>query len=204
MEGMMIDGDTLRQVSVYDAGDDLDECGLMVSYDIPNWYFTTHGEGWDWIFEYDAEARNLYIPIVRGDNYYDMRITDRYSVLHFDGMEFVDAGIQAHKGLHESLQEYMCLASYFRTSDYIVRIDSLYDGTLRFASWKRPATMSDPPSLVITGGEYDHQTKRYTFENDGTSYMAGHCEDLFPQEDEHGELLFIRKKDEMIIKQSIE
>ena len=203
VEGLMIDGDTLRPVAVYDAGDDFDECGLEVSYNIPDWYFKTHGEGWDWLFEYDAETQNLYIPLTHGSDFFDMSVSDRYHVLHFNGMEFVDAGYQAHKGLHESLQDYMCLAYYFRTDDYIVRIDSLNEGGLRYASWKLPATMSDVPSLVIVGGTYDKQSKKYTFVNDGVEYIVGRCEDLLPAEDKVGEILLVKKAGEIVDKQKI-
>ena len=62
MDAFIIDHDTLKNVSVYDAGDDLDECGLEINYSISDWYYATNGEGWDWLFEYDAQNRNLYIP----------------------------------------------------------------------------------------------------------------------------------------------
>ena len=155
MDAFMIDHDTLKNVSVYDAGDDLDECGLEINYRISDWYYTTNGEGWDWLFEYDAQNKNLYIPQVVYIDETTPIISDRYRVYYFDGREFVEQGASAHKGLHKSLANYYRLASYFRTKTHLVRVDWLdHKGALRYASWNSPLDMSRQPDLVIQGGTH--------------------------------------------------
>lgn len=168
-----IEGDSVREVSPYDGGDDLDNCTLEFEYDIYDWYHRTMGEGWNWLFEYDAASKNLYVPSVRCGSESLPQFTDRYRVLHFDGMSFCEVGFQAHRGLHESLQEYDFLVRYFRTDDYIGRIDQLEDKSLRFALWKRPNAMSDEPEVIVVGGKYEEVTDTYSFQQDGMHYILG-------------------------------
>lgn len=204
MDAFMIDHDTLKNVSVYDAGDDLDECGLEINYCIIDWYNTTNGEGWDWLFEYDAKEKNLYIPQTVYIDEIVPIISDRYRVYHFNGKEFVDKGESAHKGLHKSLVNYYRLACYFRTKNYLVRIDQVdYKGTLRYASWHSNLDMSRQPDIVIQGGIYDEDKDTYTFTNDGYEYVAGYSEEkliskgLYKQH----EFLLVRKNGKVVLKE---
>lgn len=198
MDAFMIDHDTLKNVSVYDAGDDIDDSGLVINYPIAHWYFATNGEGWDWLFEYDAEDRNLYIPqIVYIDESIPV-INDRYRVWHFNGKEFVDKGESAHKGLHKSLAHYYSLASYFRTKNHLVRVDQMdYNGAFRYASWKTTSDMSSQPDIVIQGGIYDEEKDTYTFINDGYEYVVGYREG----EPIRHEYLLVRKDGKVILKE---
>ena len=177
MDGFAIDHDTLRNVSVYDASDDLDECGMEANYLIPEWNSATNDEGKDWLFDYDTETKSLYVPITLDTDDDDIPIaTDRYTLYTFDGMEFVDKGEVPHKGLHASLSSYKRLAKYFRTENHIVRVDETDDGTYRYASWKASSNMGEKPELVIYGGSYDEEKDCYTFFNDGFEYVAGYTE----------------------------
>ena len=207
MDAFMIDHDTLKNVSVYDAGDDLDECGLEINYCISDWYYTTNGEGWDWLFEYDVKDQNLYIPqAVYIDETLPI-ISDRYRVYHFNGKEFVDKGESAHKGLHKSLCNYYRLASYFRTKNYLVRVDQMdYKGTFRYASWNTTLDMSRQPDIVIQGGIYDKEKDTYTFTNDGYEYVVGYSEDKPKSEGlyEHHEFLLVRKNGKVVLKEERE
>ena len=207
VDAFMIDHDTLKNVSVYDAGDDLDECGLEINYCISDWYYTTNGEGWDWLFEYDVKDQNLYIPqAVYIDEILPI-ISDRYRVYHFNGKEFVDKGESAHKGLHKSLCNYYRLASYFRTKNYLVRVDQVdYKGTFRYASWNTTLDMSRQPDIVIQGGIYDEEKDTYTFTNDGYEYVVGYSEDKPKSEGlyEHHEFLLVRKNRKVVLKEERE
>ena len=207
VDAFMIDHDTLKNVSVYDAGDDLDECGLEINYCISDWYYTTNGEGWDWLFEYDVKDQNLYIPqAVYIDEILPI-ISDRYRVSHFNGKEFVDKGESAHKGLHKSLCNYYRLASYFRTKNYLVRVDQVdYKGTFRYASWNTTLDMSRQPDIVIQGGIYDEEKDTYTFTNDGYEYVVGYSEDKPKSEGlyEHHEFLLVRKNRKVVLKEERE
>ena len=170
--GYMIEGDTVRWVNAYDGSDDADNCTLELEYDIYDWYNRTKGEGWDWLMEYDASSKNLYIPELSGGLDGLLRFTDRYRVMHFDGMEFSEVGDQGNRRLHESLKDYESLVRYLRTTDYLIRIDKLKDGVLRLVLWKQPATMADEPEVVITGGVYDEETMTYTFQMDDAEYVV--------------------------------
>ena len=204
MDGFMIDGDTLRNVSVYDAGDDLDECGLVVNYFISRWSYTTNGEGWDWLFEYDTETKDLYVPITTCvDEESFPLISDRYKVLHFNGMEFVDKGESPHKGLHPSLSSYHRLAKYFRTENYIVRVDEMDGGDYRYASWKSTSSISEKPELVINGGRRDEEEDCYSFVNDGVEYIVGYEEKTPISEGcfESHEFLLVKKNGKILLKE---
>ena len=204
MDGFAIDHDTLRNVSVYDASDDLDECGMEANYFIRGWNSATDEEGEDWLFDYDTETKSLYVPITLCTDDDDIPIaTDRYTLYTFDGMEFVDKGEVPHKGLHASLSSYKRLAKYFRTEKYIVRVDETDDGTYRYASWKASSNMGEKPELVIYGGSYDEEGDCYTFFNDGFEYVAGYTEveslpDSFPF---YYKFLLVKKNGKILLKE---
>jgi len=207
MDAFAIDHDTLKNVSVYDAGDDLDECGLEINYRISDWYHATNGEGWDWLFEYDVQSKNLYIPQTVFVDENIPIISDRYKVYHFDGKEFVEKGESAHKGLHKSLCNYYRLVSSFRTKNYLVRVDQMdYKGTFRYASWNTTLDVSKLPDMVIQGGIYDEEKDTYTFTNDGYAYVVGYNEDKPISEGmyEHHEFLLVRKNGKVVLKEERE
>ena len=203
MDAFTIDHDTLKNVSVLDGGDDLDECGLEINYLISDWYYRTNGDGWDWLFEYDAESKNLYVPIVVLVDETIRVVSDRYRLYHFDGMEFVAKGEIPHKGIHASLKDYAWLAKYFRTLNYIVRVDKLENGAYRYASWKSPATMSEKPNLTVIGGTFDKEKDCYTFINDGVEYIVGYYEDRPNSEGiiERHKYLLVQKNGKTLLKE---
>lgn len=203
MDAFVIDKDTLRHVSVFDGGDVLDEYEMEINYVISDWYYATNGEGWNWLFEYDAGTRNLYVPItVYAEDEFPV-ISDRYRLYHFDGKRFIDKGEAPHKGLHISLNNYYRLARYFVTKNYIVRVDKLKDGNYRYASWKSPSNMSEKPRLIITGGKYDEENDDYTFVNEGIEYKVGYSEDESIGDGvfEHHEFLWVQKNGKTLLKE---
>ncbi|MBR3079493.1 MAG: hypothetical protein IKH01_06725 [Prevotella sp.] len=204
MDAFVIDKDTLRNVSVLDCSDDLDECGLVINYLISDWYYRTNGEGWDWLFEYDADSRNLYVPLTMYvEEVSPPIISDRYKMYHFDGMGFTDKGESSHKGLHQSLSQYIRLAKYFRTKNYIIRVDKMDNGDYRYASWKSSSTISNEPELVVMGGKYDEKMDSYTFYYEGVEYIVGYNEDKHLSEGgfEHHEFLMVRKDGNVLLKE---
>jgi len=205
MDGFMIDGDSQKVVSAFDGGDDLDDCGMSICYSVPDWYYMTNGEGYDWIFEYDAASKNLYVPETSGETM-TQRITDRYRVYHFDGITFASKGSHPHKGLHKSLHEYKHLECFFRTKNHIVRIDRLGNGKLRYASWKATSSMSDKPEVIIAIGEYNEENDVYAFENKGVTYLCKVSEDI-PTDNEgvsdHHEYLIAKKGSKTILKEEV-
>lgn len=207
MEAYRIVGDTIREVNVKDGSNKIEENDFEIIYCIPNWYFATNGDGYDWLFEYDAKSRNLYVPIPK-----DGDIIDRYKVWHFNGKRFVALGEQPHKDMHKSLGRYNRLMCYFTTKDYIVRVDSLNSHTLRYASWKKPKTMADKPDVVITGGKRRQHPAApdelercddYRFTHGDYEYIANYCE-TDTAKSIHQDYLLIRRNGKVVVKQEKE
>ncbi len=208
LKAFRIVGDTIRQVRVKDGGEYEDKHEFSVTYSIPDWYDATHGAGYGWIFEYDNSTKELSVPITDKDHC----IIDRYEVWHFNGDCFVSLGEKPHRKLHESLVKYNRLVQYFVTKEYIVRVDSLNSGELRYASWKRPKSMSDKPDVVIKGGKrYQHPVPPdelhpcddFRFENDGYEYIVNYCEieKLTDGHGHHHEYLLVKKNGKTLLKQ---
>lgn len=198
-------GDKIKEVNVVDGSDNISEQNFEVNYSIPDCYFLTNGAGFNWILEYDANSQNLYVA-----NIEDGVMLDRYDVWHFNGERFVNMGQQPHKNLHKSLSKYNRLIYYATTKDYIVRVDSITNLGLRYASWKKPKTMADEPDIIIHGGKKRvhpaTETERgrcddYHFANDDYEYIVNYCE---LGDGEHYDHLLIRKNGRVILKQEVD
>lgn len=162
------------------------------------------------MFEYEAKTGRLFIPLTDKNDYY--RLNDRYQVWQFDGNRFVDKGSQPHKDFHSSLSEYVSLLQYFETKDYIIRVDSLADKSLRFATWKKPKTMTDQPDKVIDKGcrnEYKPINERvkcgdgYRFTRNDYEYLVSYSETKFDENGlgENHDYLVIKKSGKVVMKQ---
>ena len=150
--------------------------------------------------EYDPTSRKLYIPIG-----VDRGITDRYHVWQFDGDKFVPLGEHPHKGLHPSLSQYIELVRYVTTRDYIGRVDRLTGNRLRYASWKKPKSISDKPDLIIVKPEDPDDYDNLAFRNGPYEYQICYTETY---DDENGidkfkDFLVVRKNGKIILKQKI-
>lgn len=208
-----IKNDTIRQVSVIDGGSDYkksDKGHFYVMYSIPNWYHATNGFGYDWILEFEPKTGRLFVPLTDKNDYYTLN--DRYHVWQFDGNRFVDKGCQPHKDLHRSLSEYVCLLQYFDTKDYIARVDSLADKTLRLALWKKPKTMANQPDKVIGNGcrnEYKSVSEGvkcgdgFRFNHNDYQYLVSYSETKFDKNGwgKNHDYLVVKKKGKVILKQ---
>lgn len=210
LEAYKIVGDTIQEVNVLDGNDYDGKHVFRVNYNIPSWYDSTKGAGYDWILHYDVHTKNLYVPIT--DDRRD--IIDRYQVWHFDGNRFVFQGEKPHPNLHKSLADYTSLLCYATTRDYIIRIDSTDGKTLRYASWKRPKTMADKPDIIITGGgqyrcvvEADEfrPCDDYRFSNGSYEYIVNYCEvtDLGNGLGEHHDFLVVKHNGKIVKKQEL-
>lgn len=222
LAGFKIVGDSIEEVSVVDgeakivndpegdfdiAGNIHDYGDFSIMYSIPDLFFATNGAGYDWIFEYDAETGELYVPIIR-----DYILLDHYMVWKFNGRRFKNIGEHPHKGLHESLGDYNRLLCYFMTKDHIVRVDSLDNETLRYASWRKPKTMADKPDLVLGGGKKRYRPVNedglqpcadYLFINHDYEYFVNYCETERAGDGtgRHNDYLLVKKGDRVIVKQ---
>jgi hypothetical protein len=196
-------GDTVQEVNVLDGGKNIARNEFDVEYCIPDWYDATKGAGFNWILDYDAETKSLYVPIT--DRW---EIIDRYHVWRFNGECFVHMGEQPHKGLHKSLGEYNRLVRWRTTKDYLVRVDSLDSHELRCALWKKPKTISDKPDLVIKGGKTQYNEgshEDYRFRNGSSEYVVNYCEKIELEEGigEHHDFLLVKQNGKVVIKQEL-
>lgn len=207
LEAYRIIGDSIKEVNVLDGSYNIADNIFSINYDIPNWYTKANSIGYSWIFEYDDHSKNLYVPIVEERN-----LTDRYEIWHFNGNCFECQGVHEHKGLHESLNDYVCLIRYFTTEKYVVRVDSLDSQELRYASWEKPKTISDEPDIIIKGGKRQHydisydEIRRcddYYFSNGSYEYIVNYCEttDVADGENLHQDYLLVKKGSDIIFKE---
>ena len=142
-------------------------CFRGTEHTIADWYFRTNdGEGWDWLCQYDDKSNNLYIPQAEPD------ITDRYSLYHFDGTMLSYIGTDGGFWLHPTLRSFRYLEWMFTTKDYRIRIDRMFDGTYRYASWSNRGAMDKAPDIIIYNGFYDEQNSRYIFKHNGYEYIV--------------------------------
>ncbi len=188
--GCRIKGPTLDTLALFPHGD----TAVGTEYSIPGWYFAANdGEGWGWLFELHGD--DLYVPVVIDDG-----ITDRYDLYHWNGTTFDSVGNVGNRRLHQSLQQYYELCTYFVTKGFRVRIDRMADDSYRYASWPRSKETSVRPDLVIEGGRYDEQKDSYTFENEGYTYYVG----SFIVNDENRRGLVVSKDGKVLLKQEKE
>lgn len=217
LEAYEIAGDTIKAVNIIDGRESAlpADAGygigvpeeFYIDYDIPSWYFATNGSGYDWLFEYDARSGELYVPLT--DEYV---ILDRYMVWKFNGDRFVAIGERPHKDMHKSLSDYNRLIRFFTTKDYIIRVDSLNSGELRYASWQKPKTMSDTPDIILRGGIRrchpvpSNELPRcddFLFTNGDYAYIVNYCQTRRSESGygEHHDYLLIKKGDETLLMQ---
>ena len=188
--GCRIKGPTLDTLALFPHGD----TAVGTEYSIPGWYFAANdGEGWGWLFELHGD--DLYVPVVIDDG-----ITDRYDLYHWNGTTFDSVANVGNRRLHQSMQQYYELCTYFVTKGFRVRIDRMADDSYRYASWPRSKETSVRPDLVIEGGRYDEQKDSYTFENEGYTYYVG----SFIVNDENRRGLVVSKDGKVLLKQEKE
>lgn len=137
-------------------------------YNIPDWYFTTDGFGWDWVLSFDMETNTLYIPEDNGT----MAMSDRYDLYRFKNgkMRYIrnDAGFW----LHPSLHDFHYLAGIYQTDSKLIRIDALVDHTYRYSAWHKSNPMSSEPELVLHNGKTGIVEKAIVFKNGDYTYIV--------------------------------
>jgi len=155
----------LVPVEIFDRdSDNYNNCTR--EYTIADWYYKANvGEGWDWLYRFDKDNQTLYVPEV-----VDMELTDRYNLYRFNGKRFEYIGDDGGFWLHPSIREFKRLKLLFCTKDYRIRIDVMDNDTYRYTSWKKSASMSERPDLIIHNGIYNESDKKFHFENNGYTY----------------------------------
>lgn len=161
------------------------------AYNIPNWYFTTDGLGWDWVLSFDKNTNTLYIP--EDDGVTEMN--DRYDLYRFKNGKMRYVGNDAGYWLHPSLREFHYLAGIYQTESKLIRIDALIDHTYRYSEWPKAEPMSSKPELVMTGGKRGIVENAIVFNNGDYTYIVP--EYRRGQGDDFGKVI-IKYKDKVI------
>lgn len=137
-------------------------------YNIPDWYFTTDGLGWDWVMSLDKKTGIIYVPEEVGV----LEMHDRYDYFRCVDGEIRYNGNGAGYWLHPSLHDYEWLSGIYQTPTKFIRIDKLSDDQYRYACWNKRDAMHDQPELVIVGAKLDESNHSLIFENDGYEYIV--------------------------------
>lgn len=143
---------------------------VLVEYTIPDWYFRTNGEGWDWMCNYYADEKLLYIPLVSDD----YELTNRYSTYGFDGKNFVLKGEKGPRNIHPLLCEFQSLLGIYEMENHLLRVDFLSDERTRLAIWNDPSTAKQlhKPDLVLNNGVFNEFTSGWEFKlNNNVKYV---------------------------------
>ena len=142
-----------------------------------SWYGSNSDEGF---FAFNKADNTLYIPLIDED----LRGFDRYIIYKFDGNHFIYKGKGCGYWLHPSLGDYEYLYALGRTTDYLVRIDKMQDGSLRYASWRSNKTMKDKPNIILYGDEFFLEKDGLEFYNEDYLYVFNHeLRELFVYKD---------------------
>ena len=142
---------------------------LGTEYNIPDWYFRAgKGEGYPWLFYFDAKEKTLYYPLTDDS----CQLSDRYVPYKWDGKKMVSTPEVGNPFLHSSLREYESLVLLSRTSRDRVRIDRMNDGSYRYAAWTVSRPMSDQPDIVLLNGAGSADDDNWVFRNKDYEYQV--------------------------------
>ena len=158
-----MDADTLAFGPGFRKGNEYKE-SIDLNYYTASWSNITDGEGWDWIFQYDADKNRLYAAIPDHEKY----LTDRYEIYEYDGKAFTYKGDDGSLLLHPSLRDYAKLHIIQHMEKHLLRIDQMRDGSYRLVLWDEPykAKMSEKPAFVVKNGFSTDEPFIYRFVTD--------------------------------------
>lgn len=166
IDGKLVAAPIFNGGEVDEIEDDFYKCFRGSDYSIADWYFrANNGEGWDWLFRYDDDSEMLYVPQA------DFSLSDRYSIYHFNGSEFNYVGVDGGFWLHPTLRSFEFMELVMETKGYRVRVDRMYDGSYRYASWNNRGSMDKEPDLILYNGIYNDETTDYHFKHDEYEYI---------------------------------
>lgn len=80
---------------------------------------------------------------------------------------------QEKQFMHESVRDFKCPVLELSVGKYLIRIDLLYDGSIRYACWDKGKDQSVKPALVLYNGEYsvERAYASYCFINNEYEYF---------------------------------
>tara|TARA_R110002012_G_scaffold206357_2_gene376168 strand:+ start:29307 stop:30404 length:1098 start_codon:yes stop_codon:yes gene_type:complete len=125
------------------------------------------------ITDYDIEEKYKFKFSSFGKVYWDSDST----FLASHEKEYYKFKIQDKQITHRNECEENIIHS--ENNKFIIKVDKLKDGSIRYTSWNKPNTTKDRPSLVLYNGELEKQNKYgsgfdYRFENGEYLYIIEH------------------------------
>lgn len=96
---------------------------------------------------------------------YDLYVVekDRFKLFEHEGDPYIN----------ESLKRYHELSTTYYTQKYLLRVDDMGSESYRYACWNLPNKKENTPNIIVYGGVYEKERKRYKFENKGYTYYVG-------------------------------
>ncbi|MBD5318052.1 MAG: hypothetical protein HDS09_02130 [Bacteroides sp.] len=148
----------------------LDERGELLDvvgrdYHIPDWDFATDGMGWNWIVSMDDSTQYLYVA----EDKYDMAMTDRYDVYHYEKGRMIYKGTAAGHWLHPSVRKFDYLCCIYRTKERLYRVDWAAS-SYRLSIWDSNKSMGDKPETIIHNGQARDNFIKFT--NDSYTFIV--------------------------------
>ncbi len=143
-----------------------------ISYEIniPYWYFTTKGQGWNWINAYDPAAASIYIPIMTPDG--DNTPSGRYRIYSWINGALMHTRDGANYMLNPALADFESLEGVYVTDRHSIRIDRLRDGRYRYAAWPRGVAQAAAPDVTAYADEPADGSTHYDFVNEDYTYRV--------------------------------
>ena len=134
-------------------------------YSSSGYYFNyAKAVGFDDRYYWDHKSQCLYFPELRDDESY--LLTDRFYRYEWDGETLEPGDIVTDPYLHRSLKNFLQQERVIKINQLLVRIDSLADGRMRYASWHGDSMMAEPEIIVYgnsVGDEYRFYNNTYTY-----------------------------------------
>lgn len=135
---------------------------------IPYWFFTTKGRGWNWVNSFDPSTNSIYLPVM--DTEGNMAPTGRYHIYTWNNGKMVYTRDGANFKLHPSLAEFESIEGIYYTPKYSIRIDKLNDNRYRIASWPLGTLQIEKPSVIYYGTKSKSDPRFFDFKNGNTTY----------------------------------
>jgi hypothetical protein len=77
--------------------------------------------------------------------------------------------------IHPDVEPWQHNLKVCETDKFLIRLDEMAGGDLRYVSWSKPKTFKDRPDLILLGGESQQQGTKggftYTFKNEDWTYV---------------------------------
>ena len=161
--GLTIKGKELVGVPLFDKGNG--EIADHFNYRVENYFTDSDKE----FFRYNDKDHQIEAVVINPAFPYK----EKEILCKYDGKKFDCTNSLLYQWYHPSLRGFESVEDFFVTKDYVIWVDSIKDEGYRYVSWKRPAKLTDEPSLKINNGEYDEDEIEYIFENEGYTYLIG-------------------------------